>query len=463
MGRRLLSRRFLHLVFDEPSGKERHGNHPARRPPAAGAHIAVGVEGVVIAAARDGGDRRQVLAFHGPFLRLGRRGLFLGPLQLRMAQTVGNQLTQSAREFHIGGDVFQRVVFRSGDAHRAVEVGEAGFQIVPAAHQQRLRIDEFHPDQIQIEFGFQLLPIERLDLARDDAALSHGFFRDVHQPQPFQTVQVAALDGYDDEGAPGADILFLRPLAVLGRLHQIFGVAEIVDPLARQDAGGVGAQVGLEQAAADQEAGIDAPGSCRSIGIGKHLRIVERLGLIGPGAGSGEAGVGLLHDRMALQAGFNRLLQAEKTALVGCAVGPGRLGQCQRGDCQHHGEEECSRSSGRHGLAPSYVAGDDGWPAERRSNFCCDSFASGNLNGEACTGLPSRSRRFPTTTTSSAPPSPLVISIHVPFVMPVCTGTDLALPWAMIKTDLPFAPLITACGGNTSASGISRRSKASSA
>ena len=57
---------------------------------------------------------------------------------------------------------------------------------------------------------------------------------------------------------------------------------------------------------------------------------------------------------------------------------------------------------------------------------------------------------------SSSPRKPEVISIQRPSLMPVCTGTDVALPCSTMKTDLPFCVLITAWGGTTNACGISR-------
>ena len=111
----------------------------------------------------------------------------------------------------------------------------------------------------------------------------------------------------------------------------------------------------------------------------------------------------------------------------------------------------------------AFDGGEGRTPAERRSNFCCAGFASGNWKGDICTGLSSKSCRLPTTTTSSSPWRPCVISIHLPSVMPVCTGTDLA--FALLDNEdviCPFGPLITACGGRTSAFGISRNPSDSS-
>ena len=119
-----------------------------------------------------------------------------------------------------------------------------------------------------------------------------------------------------------------------------------------------------------------------------------------------------------------------------------------------------------HGWSPYFfcVEGDEvsaverggGPPGPRRSNFCFDSVASGKLNGDTRTGVPSKSLRLPTTTMSSSPRKPEVISIQRPSLMPVCTGTDVALPCSTMKTDLPFCVLITAWGGTTNACGISR-------
>src|SRR6266849_4889148 len=95
-------------------------------------------------------------------------------------------------------------------------------------------------------------------------------------------------------------------------------------------------------------------------------------------------------------------------------------------------------------------------PGDRRSNFWTADFASGRLKGAGVTGEPSSSLRVPTTTTSSSPDNPDVISIQRPSLIPVCTGTDFACPASMINTDFPFGPLLMACGGRTNALGISR-------
>src|SRR2546425_3862847 len=96
-------------------------------------------------------------------------------------------------------------------------------------------------------------------------------------------------------------------------------------------------------------------------------------------------------------------------------------------------------------------------PGERRSNFWTAVFASGRLNGAGVTGEPSSSLRLPTTTTSSSPDNPDVISIQRPSLIPVCTGADFACPASMMNTDFPFGPLLTACGGRTNAVGMSPR------
>ena len=88
-------------------------------------------------------------------------------------------------------------------------------------------------------------------------------------------------------------------------------------------------------------------------------------------------------------------------------------------------------------------------PGERRSNFWTAVFASGRLKGAGVTGEPSSSLRLPTTTTSSSPDNPDVISIQRPSLIPVCTGAAFACPAAMMNTDFPFGPLLTACGGRT--------------
>ena len=49
----------------------------------------------------------------------------------------------------------------------------------------------------------------------------------------------------------------------------------------------------------------------------------------------------------------------------------------------------------------------------------------------------------------------LVISTHLPSVIPVWTGTTLALPCSTNEERGPLPPLLTACGGTTSALGIS--------
>src|SRR5712692_2585672 len=82
-----------------------------------------------------------------------------------------------------------------------------------------------------------------------------------------------------------------------------------------------------------------------------------------------------------------------------------------------------------------------GGSGDRRSNFWTADFASGSLNGAGVTGEPSTSLRLPTTTTSSSPDNPDVISIQRPSLIPVCTGADFASPPSMMNTDFPFGPL----------------------
>ena len=72
------------------------------------------------------------------------------------------------------------------------------------------------------------------------------------------------------------------------------------------------------------------------------------------------------------------------------------------------------------GVAVSEVdAAGAGDPGDRRSNFWTADFASGRLKGAGVTREPSISLRLPTTTTSSSPDNPDVISIQRPSLIPV--------------------------------------------
>jgi len=197
-----------------------------------------------------------------------------------MGQTICEEIAERPLGPHIDGDIFQRVILRARDAHRAVQVRETRFEIVAAAHQEGFRVHQLDPNEIQIQLRFQLLAIERFDLTGDEAAFPDRFFRDADESLPFQAVQVASLHVDDHQCPPRVHVLLLRAFPVLRGLHQVPGEPEIVDALAREDAGRVGAQVGLEQPSGRRnEPGIDASRAGSAVRVGIDLRIVERLRL----------------------------------------------------------------------------------------------------------------------------------------------------------------------------------------
>jgi hypothetical protein len=97
--------------------------------------------------------------------------------------------------------------------------------------------------QIEVELRFQLLAVESFDLPGDDPALPDGFFGNLDQPPPLETIQIGALHIQQHQGTTGADILSLRAFGQLARLHQIARVAEVVDALIGDHAAGEGGLV----------------------------------------------------------------------------------------------------------------------------------------------------------------------------------------------------------------------------
>ncbi len=315
------------------------------------------------------------------------------------------------------------------------------------------------------------MAIQRLDLTGDDPPLPDRFLGDANQPQPLQAVQITPLNVHDDQCPSRVHVLFLGALAVLGRLDEVPRKSEIVDTLGGQQAGGIGREIRLHESAGRRdEPRVDPPGTGGPIGIGIDLGIVEGFRLIRSRGWRREAGVGFQDDRVVLQSGFDGLLKSEEATLVQSPGRGSRLGAGKGRDDQRDDQRQQRKPGYSNGCTPSLFeggdtigAGADGRPADRRSNFWKEGLASGKAKGETWTAAPSNSLRLPTTTTSSSPWRPWVISIHLPLVMPVCTGTDLALPCSTMNTDLPFGPLMTACGGRTSALGISRTPMVSSA
>ena len=55
---------------------------------------------------------------------------------------------------HGDGNILQHVVVGPNDPHRPIQVGEVGLEIVPAAHQERLCIDQLDTRQVEVEFDF---------------------------------------------------------------------------------------------------------------------------------------------------------------------------------------------------------------------------------------------------------------------------------------------------------------------
>ena len=173
------------------------------------------------------------------------------------------------------------------------------------------------------------------------------------------------------------------------RFHQILRETEIVDPLAGEYAASIGTEVWLEQAAGwRQKARIDPTRAGRTIEVGIDLRIVEGTGLLGPGFIGFEIRVALLHERMVLEARFDRLLEREEASLhwQGSLVVTGLCQAVPQLDRAEHNERQADAS---HQLEPKrchdhssssrvsncdsiiYLFGSDGpVPAERRSNLC---------------------------------------------------------------------------------------------
>jgi hypothetical protein len=52
----------------------------------------------------------------------------------------------------IGSDVLEHVLLGSGDAHRTVEIGKAGLQVVPGTNELRLGIGQLHLYKVQVQF-----------------------------------------------------------------------------------------------------------------------------------------------------------------------------------------------------------------------------------------------------------------------------------------------------------------------
>ena len=138
-----------------------------------------------------------------------------------MGEAVADERVERTLGTHFDREILKDVILRSHDAHRPVQIGESGFQTVPRPHEQRLGIDQLHLHEIHIQFRLELLAIERLDLARDDAAFTDRFLCNLHQSPVFQTDEIGRPHVEYHERVPRVDVLLLCPFDQVSGVHGV--------------------------------------------------------------------------------------------------------------------------------------------------------------------------------------------------------------------------------------------------